>query len=240
MASPRAGTARALVYDVLGRIGPEASAAAITRAVGDGASRASIDQALANGVKHQDITRVGEHRAYRYTLVAVEPEATGAVPPPVAKAVKAPPAPEFAPALGTRCTVLPDNPSQGTIAQALRAVLAADVAMPLNEVFLAVPLGWSRTEVLSGLKEAALDGWVNYGVDGWQLAGDPPETRAEDPLAVARIPNHAQHRLQELSGGVSEQLSDAVRLGRTPHFVRALAIAHAELATALQLLDSAD
>lgn len=229
MASPRAGTARALVYDALGRVGPGASAGAVARAVGDAVSRASIDQALANGTKHKDIVREGEHRAYRYTLVARLPRSAGA---------KASPAAEFAPALGTRCTVLPDNPSQGTIAQALRAVLSADSALPLDEIFLALPVGWSRAEAIAGLTEGVHAEWIRYTRDGWQLIGDPPETRAEDPLAVARIPNHTLHRLQEIDGGVREQLGDAVALGRSPAFVRALAIASAEIHTALQLLDA--
>lgn len=194
------------------------------------ANAAAIDMALMKGTG-TDFVRTGEPFHYRYAI------AEDAVPPPVANDDPAGTG-GLAPSVGTRCNVVPENPSQGTIEQALRGVLSEDAPLPLDEVLRQLPIGWSRTEAISGLKEAALDGWASYGPDGWQLVGEPPAPPAADPASVRAIPNHMHLRLQEVDGQVREQLRDAVTLGHSPFLCAALANASAELNKALALIDA--
>lgn len=238
MDKPRPGTARALIYAAIAKEGPECSAAQIVRAIGGRAQRGAIDMALQKGAQAGDIIRMGESRAYRYSLApAVLAVYSGADAKRPGKAANTEGG-TFAPSLGARCSAAPANRSQGTIEDALRAVLSEDAPLPLDEVLRLLPIGWSRTEAISGLKEAALDGWANYGPDGWQLVGEPPAPRAEDPASVRAIPNHMHLRLQEVDGQVREQLRDAVTLGRSPLLCAALANASAELNKALALIDA--
>src|SRR5690606_7244613 len=139
MSSPRPGSGAAAVYRALEKLGADASAAEVVRAVAGATSRENIDQALANGVRRGDIARTGEHRAYRYTLVMPPPGSSGAPPPPGAKDAAHNVNQGLSASLGTRCSVLPENRSQGTIAQALRAVLH-DQPQNLDEIFLALPI----------------------------------------------------------------------------------------------------
>lgn len=237
---PVPGSARAIVYAALEQLGPRASSAAIIRtAVGKARGRQgrkSLEVALANGVTYGDILREGDARPFVYTLITGAPTTTGATPK--AQAAQPEPQPSFTASVGMKCNRAPENRAQGTIEEALRAVLSEDAPLPLDEVLRLLPIGWSRTEAISGLKEAALDGWANYGPDGWQLVGEPPAPRAEDPASVRAIPNHMHLRLQEVDGQVREQLRDAVTLGRSPLLCAALANASAELNKALALIDA--
>jgi hypothetical protein len=245
MVSPQPGTARALVYAVLEKLGPGASIGDIAGVAGTQQfAYANIAQAVVVGVSAGDIERTGQRGSYRYTLRTNAAEgdahATAAAPPPVAKgAPHAAVGADLAPGVGTRCAVsAPENRAQGTIAQALRAVMSVDAPLPLNEIFMALPMGWSRTEALAGLKEAALDGWVNFDNDGWTLVGDPPEPRAADPLVIADMPSHVRLRLEEIRGSLNELLRDAIQLHDQPVLIRALANAYAETDSALTHLRS--
>lgn len=243
MRSPKPGTARALVYAVLHRLGPDQSAAAIVRAAGAAFSRPNLDQAIQRGVAEGDIERTGEYRNYRYELRAEAAAslagASGVVPPPVAKsAAPAPVAGDLSAGMGTRCAVLPENRSQGTIRDALRVVLAADVPQSTDEVFNALPAGWARTDALRALREGTWEGWINFLDGAWTLVGDPPATLTSDPLLVVDIPSHARMRLEEIRGGLKELLVDAVRLHNGPRLIRAIANAYAEVDTALDEIDA--
>lgn len=253
MSELRPGTARAALYAVLAAASEPLTCGDIIERVGVEFSTSSMHQALAVGAELGEVTRAGRPRHYSYSLTmsgrGVARRLPGAAAAPAAPAAKnlAPPLVAkhatsendgFASSLGTRCTaVVPENRSQGTIEEALRAVLSPDAPLPLAEVLRLLPIGWSRTQAISGLKEGALDGWVNYSPDGWELVGEPPEPRTADPLSVAAIPDHMHLRLQDIAGDLREQLRDAITTGRSAHLVRALASAGAEIATALTLID---
>lgn len=243
MASLRAGSARDLVYRAMAALKPEASTGEVVRAIGGKVERNNIDVAIAKGVREGDIKRTGERGGYRYTLRAgvVECAASraAAVPPPGAKsAAPAAVGGDLSPGLGTRCAVLPENRSQGTIQEALRAVLAVDTPQTTDEVFSALPAGWARADALRALREGAWEGWINFLGGAWTLVGDPPETRAEDPLLVVDIPSHARMRLEEIRGGLNELLLDAIRLHNGPRLIRAIANAYAEVDTALDEINA--
>ena len=241
MGRPRSvGGLRDLVLAALERLGPNASVAAVVRAVGDAHSRTAIYQAISRGVRDREISRDDNSRlTLLVSAPQIAPSGAGAVPPPGAKsAAPAATGGDLAPGMGTRCAVLPENRSQGTIREALRAVLTADTPMTIDEVFEALPVGWSRAEALRALKEGTWEGWVNFGSDGWSLAGDPPESRTDDPLIVVDIPSHARMRLQEISGSLQELLRDGITLHHGPRLIRALANAYAEVDIALDEITS--
>lgn len=237
MAKPHAGSARDLVYRAVYSLDADASVAEIVRAVGKKVCRQSIDTALWSGVRDGDIVRSGErgNGGYRYAM-AVAHEATGAPIKPAL--IAASPSPAFSATLGTNCVATaPANRSQGSIQGALRAVLATDASLSLAGVLDALPIGWSRTEALSGLKEGALEGWINYSADGWCLVGEPPGAPAPDPLRIALAPHDARDQLTEINDAVYALLSDAVRERKAPALVRALASAGLEIVTAMSLLE---
>jgi hypothetical protein len=234
------GGVRDQVLVALSALGANASRAELVRALGNTAQRKAVDNALWRCIRDKEIKRDAEGRL---TLLVSAPQlassGAAAVPPPVAKGeAHAAVGADLAPGIGTRCAVLPENRAQGTIFEALRAVMAADVPRTLDEIFADLPIGWSRAEALRALKEGSWEGWVNFNQDGWTLSGDPPETRVDDPLVIADIPSHARMRLEEISGSLRELLRDGITLHHGPRLIRALANAYAEVESALDEIAS--
>lgn len=244
---PRSTSTRYAIYSALARAAAPMTCAKVISAVGSRAKRSGIDNALSVGVSEGHIVRTGQFRDYSYSLAASvaqlltrhqAAEEDDAAPLASGVSAAAEDASPLAASLRTVCSRAPANRTKGTIAQALRVVLCADVAMPLDELFMALPMGWSRTDAISGLREGVLDGWIGRMGDGYHLLGDPPEERADDPLSVVRIPHQSRHHLEEIGAGLHALLSDAVRERRNPALLRALASAGAEVSAAMTLLDT--
>lgn len=97
-------------------------------------------------------------------------------------------APPFAASLGTVCRVTaPANKSEGSIEEALHAILDLDELLTLDELLVALPSGWSRTEALSALCDGVHGNWIassnREGRTYYRLAGRPPQKRS-DPLVL--------------------------------------------------------
>lgn len=109
---------------------------------------------------------------------------------------------------GTRCA--PPNRAAGRIEDALAAVLAGSGGHTLDEVLAAVPNGWSRTDVLSGLADGVIGGWIAARVgeerQRYQLLAAPPAVR-HDPL----VDEFKKYRLRERCEAMEADLTAALR-----------------------------
>lgn len=239
MSSIRPNTARAAVYAYLAEAPePLPRAEVISGLSRSGFSDANLSQALVSGAKSGELVRLGDAMPYRYTLSESGRALLGLAPPPGAKDEAHNVNQGLTASLGTRCGVVPENRSQGTIAQALRAVLH-DQPQTLEEIFLALPIGWSRAEAVGGLQEAVLAGWVTHDRDGWALVAEPPADAiepAEDPLSVDRIPNYQRERAVELRSDLTALLADALRAHRPAPVLSAIAQASEHMHRAVALL----
>jgi hypothetical protein len=208
--------------------------------------RDSAPKLLFGMVKGGHVEKRGERGSYEYRAVR-------AGTPVQAAADAAPPSPatqepaSLAPGLGQVVhRAVPENQAQGTIGQALRILLDGEEGMTLDEILEALPIGWSRAQALSGLHEAANDGWLRVdratGVSRYLLIDGPAST--ERAVAVAIVAEHGvgpfamtplRSRVGDFEAQARQLLADACS-DSSPRVLVCLAQAHASIHDALQAM----
>ena len=229
MRDPNRGSAREAVLRVLTAHKTAMTVQAIASAIGGEHGYAAVQQAVQTSARHGEIIREGANRPFNYRARATH------VARPAAPATEAASSPtssdNLSPSVGLVCgpQAIPQNRSQGTIEEALAAILT-DRPQGIDEIFVALPIGWSRADAVAGLKEAVLAEWAKCEAHGWVLVGEPPEPSAAPVEAPV---SHMGERLQAVRSGLGELLRDAVRLQDAPPLIRCIANAYAEVDAAV-------
>lgn len=217
--------------------------------------RAGVAPILNQKTRAGFLLRRGEYHRYEYRLNPNPPPARKShrsaprllVRPPQAPAPKPAaevhvpatmPAQHVPPAsLGLVCaSTAPANPAQGRIEEVLADALDRHEAKSLDQVLAAVPNGWSRIDVISGLADGVLEGWIGPLTDNkpqtFLLRRKPPARRV-DPLAVTSSAARFHRRIREIEASLSQLLDDQGR-GMSSIARDALWSAHDHVRRALQ------
>ncbi|MFC3716833.1 hypothetical protein ACFONC_11790 [Luteimonas soli] len=175
--------------------------------------------------KHGRAERRGEYRAYEYRLLDVAAERARSLrdfeglsaEAAACAGVQLPPV--FAASLGTVAGELvasgpvPANRAQGRIEDVLAAVLDKHDARMLDQILPDVPNGWSRLDVISGIADGVLAGWIrarrNGARDAYLLLRDPPPVR-HNP----QVERFKAHRLVEQCRMLDADTRDALVAAR--------------------------
>lgn len=229
MRDPRPGTVRHQVYRAMAGFTDPIVPSQIKEALLGKVDPEQVDMAISTGVKQRDIVRFGDTKPYSYRLCErLHPRAAELAREAEKAYVRSD---NLSPSVGLVCgpQAIPQNRSQGTIEEALAAILT-DRPQSIDEIFVALPIGWSRADAVAGLKEAVLAEWAKCEARGWVLVGEPPEPSAAPVEAPV---SHMGERLQAVRSGLGELLRDAVRLQDAPPLIRCIANAYAEVDAAV-------